>query len=238
MTPRGSSTISDAVDLGLQILPTERENITTLLCTKSRRTGNVIRKGWRRDFFYDPDSLLITPLHEVDESKEYLTQRLVELQEKLNLSNVALAKELNISEHTYRRYATRETLIPDSRIPLFEDTLNRLYASLKQGDDEFLTISATSAREDPRKSATSDSPPIYKEIKNIDGVVVIGNKNIVSNHKIRNVAKVVETYKDGKRKAKKTSTSRPKISLDDPCFSCPANKEKSSRFVDGEVLIT
>ena len=83
MTPRGSSTISDAVDIELQILATEHENITTLLCTKSRRTTNIVRKGWRRDFFYDEDSLLITPLHGERSDKQDLVAQIANVKKHL-----------------------------------------------------------------------------------------------------------------------------------------------------------
>ena len=39
--------VADAVDIELQILATERENITSLLCTKGRRARGI-RKDWRR----------------------------------------------------------------------------------------------------------------------------------------------------------------------------------------------
>jgi hypothetical protein len=108
MTPRGHSSISDTVDLELQILATEHENITTLLCTKSRRTANVVRKGWHRDFFYDENSLIITPLNETSEEKQTLVDRLVIVKEALNLSNVALAKEIGVHERTVRRWLAGE----------------------------------------------------------------------------------------------------------------------------------
>ena len=73
---RCSTDGADAADIELQILSTEHDNVTQLLCTKSRRTRNAVRKVWRRDFFYDEDSLLVTPLHKVDARKQDLVARL------------------------------------------------------------------------------------------------------------------------------------------------------------------
>jgi len=75
---------------------------------------------------------------------------------------------------------------------------------MSRGCVELSRAEAEKSLSESRAKADATSEPIYKEIKN----------------------------KDVKRKAKKTTTSRPKISLDDPCASCPANKEKSTRFVD------
>ena len=48
----------------------------TQLCANSRRTANIVCKGWWRDFFYDEDSLLITPLHEHSVEKQEVVEKL------------------------------------------------------------------------------------------------------------------------------------------------------------------
>jgi hypothetical protein len=173
MTPRGSSTISDAVDLELQILATERENITELLCTKSRRTHNVVRKGWRRDFFYDEDSLIITPLNETSEEKQALLARLVKAKDVLNLSNVALGKGIGVHEKTIRRWLAGE-YPSEIQIPRINNVLIRLESSVS--DEVRLKLVSKTDTDSSQSEGLKDESfvpqktnlanPIYKEIKN------------------------------------------------------------------------
>jgi len=213
------------------------------MCTKSRRTRNIVRKGWRRDFFYDEDSLLITPLNQQSEEKQSLIDRLLRAKDVLQLSNYALADKIGVNEASVRRwlsgsYYPSEIQIPKIQLALadLEREFDGASVDASQNASADASVNASSEQKTATHQADSKRSLIYKEIKNIDitnvqGVTVIGNKNVVQTSEI---ALIRDNAKDVKRKAKSITTSRPKISLDDPCASCPANKEKSTRFVDGE----
>jgi hypothetical protein len=133
MTPLGHSTISDSVDIELQILATNTSNKTTLLCTKSRRVRSLIHRGWRRDFSYDPDTLRLTPLHEYNEDKDEILRRLRAIKKKRGLSGRALAHHLEVSERQVRRYLTGENYPNDEKIYRFLDALEKLGGNSSSG---------------------------------------------------------------------------------------------------------
>ena len=240
MTPRGSSTISDAVDIELQILATEREDITQLVCTKSRRTRNVVRKGWRRDFFYDDESLLITPIHEQSDEKQALVEKLKAIKELCNLTNVAMAEEIGTNERSIRRWLSGDSLPSELNIP-------KIAIFISNNDVDGIDAESTTNRreidavneqvvEPVVESTTIDTPNdsslIYsqtdKELKNISNKE-LKNKDVSGRNNV-NKAKATKS----KKSSKTSSTKKKSIDPTNPCSACPALKEKEARFVDGE----
>jgi len=157
------------VDIELQILTTDRDNIPQLMCTKSRRTKNIVRKGWRRDFFYDEDSLIITPIHEDDANKQEVVERMLEAKEELKLSNYQIADGIGASERTVRRYLSG-TLPPIIKIPTIIAWLASLNLDASPKRHESVAKASPLASSDDKKvthEASVTHEPIYIENKNI-----------------------------------------------------------------------
>jgi predicted transcriptional regulator len=219
-TPRGSSTISDAVDMELQILTTDRENVTELLCTKSRRTRALVRKGWRRDFFYDDESVIITPLQAQDMSKDELIKQIIADQNEMQLSNYKMAAALDISETLLRNYVSGKRIIPDLRVDEFTEKLRRLLYAFRESCTQSSVDACTQSSVD---ACAHEAKSINKEYNTEKRV-----RSPVSNNASKKRASKTSTASTAS--AKKTKSIDPT----NPCKACSARKEKDARFVDGE----
>jgi transcriptional regulator with XRE-family HTH domain/archaellum biogenesis ATPase FlaH len=205
MTPRGHSSISDASDVELQILKTERENVTSLLCTKSRGVRNTIRKEWRRDFYYDSDSFTITPLNEEDSTKTTTVARLKSAKEALKIGDRELGDLLSVNFSTVARWLRGENLPSETRLSKIREIIENLENRLG-------------------KSVSSENATLAQRLEGNERAPYINKKNDVSQTETK-----TSSVKHNSAKAKKTT-----IDLNNPCASCPACKEKTTRFVDGE----
>lgn len=161
MTPRGHSSISDAVETELQILATERPNITSLLCTKGRRTRGI-RKDWRRDFLYDEDSFTLTPVDEYDETKSTVVSRLKIVKAELDMSDRELGDLLSVNFSTVARWLRDENLPVETRLPKIREIVASLEQRLQQS---VASENATNALQ----HEGSQLP--YKDIEYIEGKV-------------------------------------------------------------------
>jgi DNA-binding transcriptional regulator YiaG len=103
-TPRGHSSISDAVDLELQILGTESNDVTRLQCTKSRRTRGVVRRGWDCHFVYDSDTMMIMPETEVRAVKQEVANLIKDTRARFNLSQTRFGELVGVPKLTVTRW--------------------------------------------------------------------------------------------------------------------------------------
>ena len=211
MTPRGHSSISDAVETELQVLATERQNITSLLCTKGRRTRGI-RKDWRRDFFYDEDSFTITPLNEQDSSKTTLVARLKSVKEELKIGDRELGDLIGVNFSTVARWFRDEMLPSETRLPKVIEVTNLLEQRLDK---------ALRPKTQQKRNATTN---IVRTIKDKESMT----EN--ATHTNANNAKATKS----KKSSNTSSTKKKSIDPTNPCSACPALKEKEARFVDGE----
>ena len=248
---------ADTVDIELQILATERENITQLMCTKSRRTRNIVRKGWRRDFFYDEDSLVITPVNEQSFTKEQLINELRELKMRYELSNVAVGKFCEVSERTIRRWLDGTNLPSEPQLENVKKGIESIKVEFASSESrvcvEHSRDEAEKSLSESRAKADATSEPIYKEIKNKEASTSnkfaqyraenLGTLKIKDDEKATKFLERQETYVHNNvdnantsksKKSKASSTKKKSIDLDNPCLSCPALSTKDKRFVDGE----
>ena len=144
--PRGHSSISDAVDSELQVRRTERDDVIELTFTKFRQSKGAVKRGWKRDFYYDEDAFTITPLNEDDTSKQALIERIRKVKEAHNLSNYALGNEIGVNEANVRRWLSGQYLPSEVVIPRILAMLVKLEDGatvMRQSCDASATVSAS-----------------------------------------------------------------------------------------------
>lgn len=166
MTPRGHSSISDAVETELQILATERENVTSLLCTKARRTRGI-RKDWRRDFYYDQDSFTVTPVAESTQVKDALVSQLKRVKEALGMSDRELSELIGVNFSTIARWFRCEMLPVENRINKINIVLIELEKRL--GKDATKLEAKPDATENATERNTTSDASLPIKIYSIEG---------------------------------------------------------------------
>jgi len=180
----------------------------------------VVRRGWHREFYYDKDTLTITPLNEDDVSKQALIERIRVVKEAHNFSNVALGDKIGVNESSVRKWLSGQYLPSETLLPKILASLTKLEDGSYQPRISLVSTSYPSSYPDPKKVTSQEdvtSEPILTEINK-----EIKNKDVL----VRNNVKTTKT-----KKSKASST----INRDNPCSSCPALSTKDERFVDGEV---
>ncbi len=107
-TPRGHSSIGDAVDFEFQVLSGGRSERTRLECTKSKRTRGEVRKGWSAYFIYDLETLLLSPEEQISAEASQIVAEIKSARARLELTQIDFAERLNVSERTVKRWEAGE----------------------------------------------------------------------------------------------------------------------------------